>query len=209
MCTQKHNAHILTHTASHPSIHFEQSDTLCSYCSALLLLFSLCVCVCFGKFSLVIFYSVSSFIYVQYQKNLWKFSSFVFWPWTRWMQIKQTQMKRWRRWRRRRRRRYIYMNYIRVTPLTFDSEIKLFRQSDWVYGCMLSLCRMCFWAPPKYQHKFFMQRWSFSSSHASVFYSVLFSTLQFSSLFRFVFYCFTNWVFIFVRQTGNSNKIIA
>lgn len=79
MCTQKHNARLKP--ASQPSIHFEQSDTLCSYCSEWLLLLLLC-CSVFGE----IFFGYILFRFIIHlctiSKFLWKFSSFVFWPWT-------------------------------------------------------------------------------------------------------------------------------
>lgn len=103
MCTQKHNARLKP--ASQPSILSNriccvptvQNDCYCYYYAVL----------CLGKFSSVIFYSVSSFIYVQYQNFYGNFHHLCFGLERRRMQIKQTQMKRWRRrqrqrWRRRR-----------------------------------------------------------------------------------------------------------
>lgn len=59
MCTQKYNARIHTHKpANQPAIHFEQSDTLCSYCSEWLLL--LCFFLCFWE----IFFGYTLFCFI-------------------------------------------------------------------------------------------------------------------------------------------------
>lgn len=173
-----------THTPK-PAIHFKQSDIFC-YCLELL---------CFSVF-LEIFSGLNSLFHShlcnKYQKNLWKFSSFLWWPWTRWKYANKANMKwkRWRQWRQRRR-------YITFMPFRLIcSTVKLNFPTIGVCACTFEHRRnnniLCY-----------AERQSFSSSQA-LFYSILFFSIQFISLSHSfsLFHCLSVLLFFIVSLIG-------